>query len=234
MSVLSNLSDKLWGTPDRAKSPPYDTKREKLPSSSASTFSYTSNSSSSSNSDPPMLNPLWNARQKGERGPPMRAITRFLPTSWRTNKRQFAVLICFALAAFIWFVPQPQHWGQKVNYTSASRYQIIKPESHVPAGRRAPNPQRWLEENGNNRHAVQDTSFLKSLVVRRPKAALISLVRNSELDGLVQSMQQLEFHWNRKYQYDWIFFNDEPFTDEFKVRLEIIDFRHFWLTCLSV
>ncbi len=33
----------------------------------------------------------------------------------------------------------------------------------------------------------------------------------------MQSMSQLEYHWNRKYQYPWIFFNDEPFTDEFKV-----------------
>jgi hypothetical protein len=29
-------------------------------------------------------------------------------------------------------------------------------------------------------------------------------------------MRQLEYRWNWKYQYPWIFFNDEPFTDEFK------------------
>jgi len=29
---------------------------------------------------------------------------------------------------------------------------------------------------------------------------LISLVRNSELEGMMQSMRQLEFRWNRKYQ----------------------------------
>ena len=33
----------------------------------------------------------------------------------------------------------------------------------------------------------------------------------------MQSMRQLEFHWNRKYQYPWVFFNDEPFSEEFKV-----------------
>jgi alpha 1,2-mannosyltransferase len=26
----------------------------------------------------------------------------------------------------------------------------------------------------------------------------------------------MEYWWNRKYQYPWVFFNDEPFTDEFK------------------
>ena len=30
-----------------------------------------------------------------------------------------------------------------------------------------------------------------------------------------QSMKQMECRWNRKYQYPWVFFNDEPFTDEF-------------------
>lgn len=53
----------------------------------------------------------------------------------------------------------------------------------------------------------------------RPRAALISLVRNSELEGIVQSISQLEHHWNHKYRYPWVFFNDEPFTDEFRVRL---------------
>lgn len=34
----------------------------------------------------------------------------------------------------------------------------------------------------------------------RPRAALVSLVRNSELPGMMQSMRQLELPWNRKYQ----------------------------------
>ena len=55
----------------------------------------------------------------------------------------------------------------------------------------------------------------------KPKAALISLVRNQELDGIIQSMTQLEYHWNHKYQYPWVFFNDEPFNDDFKVRVDI-------------
>lgn len=59
--------------------------------------------------------------------------------------------------------------------------------------------------------------FLTPPFSPKPRAALISLVRNSELPGLMQSMRQLEYRWNRKYQYPWIFFNDEPFSDEFKV-----------------
>ena len=50
----------------------------------------------------------------------------------------------------------------------------------------------------------------------RANAAIISLVRNSELVPLIQSMTELEATWNHKFKYPWIFLNDEPFTDEFK------------------
>jgi len=39
----------------------------------------------------------------------------------------------------------------------------------------------------------------------------------------MQSMQQLEFHWNHKYEYPWVFFNDEPFSEDFKVGGSQID-----------
>jgi mannosyltransferase len=45
---------------------------------------------------------------------------------------------------------------------------------------------------------------------------LLVLVRNSELDDMISSMQDLERTWNSKFNYPWTFFNDEPFTAEFK------------------
>ena len=48
------------------------------------------------------------------------------------------------------------------------------------------------------------------------KAAIIALVRNSELREMSQSMRELEETFNRKFKYTWIFFNDEPFDDQFK------------------
>ncbi|KAJ5223380.1 hypothetical protein N7468_007922 [Penicillium chermesinum] len=50
----------------------------------------------------------------------------------------------------------------------------------------------------------------------RTNAALISLVRNEELGQLVQTMRDLERTWNNKFNYPYIFFNDVPFTEEFK------------------
>ena len=105
---------------------------------------------------------------------------------------------------------------------ASSPYLVLRPDT-ASLPKDAPDPAKWLKQNSNNRYAVPTKSnVLSSLrqlgqVSSKPRAALISLVRNSELDGLIQSMRQLEYHWNRKYQYPWVFFNDEPFTDEFKV-----------------
>jgi mannosyltransferase len=50
----------------------------------------------------------------------------------------------------------------------------------------------------------------------RINATLLALVRNEELDGMLQSMHDLERTWNSKFNYPWTFFNDVPFTEEFK------------------
>lgn len=52
----------------------------------------------------------------------------------------------------------------------------------------------------------------------RINATLLSLVRNEEIDGMLQSMGDLERTWNHKFNYPWTFFNDVPFTEEFKKR----------------
>ncbi|ESZ96247.1 glycosyltransferase family 15 protein [Sclerotinia borealis F-4128] len=52
----------------------------------------------------------------------------------------------------------------------------------------------------------------------RINATLLSLVRNEEVDGMIQAMQDLERTWNHKFNYPWTFFNDVPFTEEFKRR----------------
>ncbi|KAI7898247.1 nucleotide-diphospho-sugar transferase [Cokeromyces recurvatus] len=50
----------------------------------------------------------------------------------------------------------------------------------------------------------------------RVKAAFVVLVRNSELYSLRSSMRYLESRFNHKYNYPWIFLNEEPFTEEFQ------------------
>lgn len=51
----------------------------------------------------------------------------------------------------------------------------------------------------------------------RASAAFVVLARNSEVEGVVKSMNSLERHFNRWYNYPWVFLNDEPFSEEFKL-----------------
>ncbi len=85
---------------------------------------------------------------------------------------------------------------------SLSTFQHARPI--LPAtDKKRPDPIRWLGENSNNKYAVSNKVLPQLSVVGsygRPQAALISLVRNSELEGMMQSMRQLEYRWNRKYQ----------------------------------
>jgi mannosyltransferase len=54
----------------------------------------------------------------------------------------------------------------------------------------------------------------------RINATLLALVRNEELEPMLQSMRDLERTWNHKFNYPWTFFNDVPFTEEFKKKTQ--------------
>lgn len=45
---------------------------------------------------------------------------------------------------------------------------------------------------------------------------ILSLVRNSELSGMLQSIEEFEARFNNLFHYDWYFINDEDFNEEFK------------------
>lgn len=51
---------------------------------------------------------------------------------------------------------------------------------------------------------------------KRVKATFVSLARNKELYDLIKAIRNVEDRFNRKFHYDWVFLNDEPFTQEFK------------------
>ncbi|BFZ54599.1 putative mannosyltransferase ktr4 [Savitreella phatthalungensis] len=71
----------------------------------------------------------------------------------------------------------------------------------------------------------------------KAKAAIIMLVRNNEIDNALGSVRDHERVFNAKHGYPWIFFNDEPFSREFraamseatagKATFEIIPWQHW-------
>jgi Glycolipid 2-alpha-mannosyltransferase len=87
--------------------------------------------------------------------------------------------------------------------------EVLRPAVDLAQRRPREDPETWIRKQS----ALSDEESVRQ---PRPKAALISLVRNEELGGILQSMRQLEYHWNHKYNYPWIFFSEKPFSDEFK------------------
>lgn len=47
-------------------------------------------------------------------------------------------------------------------------------------------------------------------------ATFVTLARNTDIWEIAKSIRQVEDRFNRKYHYDWVFLNDQPFDDAFK------------------
>ncbi|CAG8463607.1 8822_t:CDS:2 [Dentiscutata erythropus] len=52
--------------------------------------------------------------------------------------------------------------------------------------------------------------------IGKANACFVVLTRSSELNEIRSTMRQIEDRFNRKYNYPYVFLNDEPFTEEFK------------------
>ncbi|OUM51644.1 hypothetical protein BVG19_g758 [[Candida] boidinii] len=51
----------------------------------------------------------------------------------------------------------------------------------------------------------------------RSNGTFYTLCRNSDLYEMLDTIQEYEYRFNSKYHYDWVFLNDDEFTEEFKV-----------------
>ncbi|KJA14559.1 glycosyltransferase family 15 protein [Hypholoma sublateritium FD-334 SS-4] len=54
---------------------------------------------------------------------------------------------------------------------------------------------------------------------RKASAAIVMLARNSDIDGVVSSMKQVEDRFNKRFRYPYVFLNEELFDDNFKNRV---------------
>lgn len=142
---------------------------------------------------------------------------RFQPASSRAFLiRWFSVALCLAATCIVWRLPPPSLLDvgfQMAQESSTYGPQVLRPLDSVGSG--PTDPEKWLIDNTEEVLRSADRWWRRP--PPKPRAAIISLVRNEELEGIMQSMRQLEYHWNRKYHYPWVFFNEKPFNDEFKV-----------------
>lgn len=63
---------------------------------------------------------------------------------------------------------------------------------------------------------VKEENLPEVALINRENATFVTLARNDDLWSLVGSIRQVEDRFNHKYHYDWVFLNDDEFTDEFK------------------
>lgn len=78
--------------------------------------------------------------------------------------------------------------------------------------------EHFLQSDSPQPIAISKASLLMTRTDpgRRAKAAIVVLARNSDLHGILLSMQRMEERFNGKYQYPYVFLNEEEFDDDFK------------------
>lgn len=70
-----------------------------------------------------------------------------------------------------------------------------------------------LDNNHTPHHSTGNTSTTPI------RAAMVALVRNSEMAGIRATIRQVDDRFNRQYGYPYIMLNDEDFTEEFKTQI---------------
>ncbi|KAJ7740102.1 glycolipid 2-alpha-mannosyltransferase-domain-containing protein [Mycena metata] len=69
---------------------------------------------------------------------------------------------------------------------------------------------------------INSTHTLELANRKRANATFVILARNSDLDSTVRSVREMEDRFNRRHGYPFVLLNDEPFTEEFKRRLNAV------------
>ena len=62
----------------------------------------------------------------------------------------------------------------------------------------------------------------KELLIKqyqKANATIMTLCEERDLKGVIETVRKLEDRFNKNYHYDWVFLNNEPFSDEFKEKV---------------
>ncbi|KIY49629.1 glycosyltransferase family 15 protein [Fistulina hepatica ATCC 64428] len=101
-----------------------------------------------------------------------------------------------------------QEYGKATSISNiASHFRDSTPIDHPAVG-----DEYYCGNAGNSSVLAKD----------RANATFVILARNSDLDGIIQSIRDVEYHFNQYYHYPYVFLNDVPFSDTFKRRIENI------------
>ncbi|KAF8238655.1 glycosyltransferase family 15 protein [Tricholoma matsutake] len=96
-------------------------------------------------------------------------------------------------------------YGRAASFSNI-RNKIIGSQSRLPSYKE-PVPEEYYIQNKT------------SPPQRKANAAFVILARNGDLDGVITSVKQMEDRFNKKFQYPYVFLNEQPFDDRFKKRV---------------
>lgn len=161
---------------------------------------------------------VHNLRRNRASGDP--ATRHYVQFGWRSrlHSRRFMVrwiliVLCFVILNYLLYILIVPSQSNLTLERNTSPPRVLQP--HSKTRQKKHDPEKWLRDHSNMNHYETGHEKFND----RPKAAIITLVRNEELGGILQSMRQLEYHWNKRYNYPWMFFSEKPFAEEFKVSL---------------
>ncbi|GME89964.1 unnamed protein product [[Candida] boidinii] len=79
-----------------------------------------------------------------------------------------------------------------------------------------------LQEQQENLQNLQNLKNLQQnkneITYKRENATILTLCRNDDLYSILTSIREVEDRFNNKFHYDWVFLNNEEFSDEFKLK----------------
>ena len=140
------------------------------------------------------------------------------------RRQTLGIQIASALAIFIFiayfFLPMTPQMNPR--FYENDRVSISTKDHHDGYIARPPPQQLALPQPlDNNKWFGNKLDILDFQKVKQPKnhvkAAFVILARNSDLNGVRFAMRQVEDRFNRKFNYPYVFLNEQDFTSEFKV-----------------
>ncbi|TRM66780.1 glycosyltransferase family 15 protein [Schizophyllum amplum] len=121
------------------------------------------------------------------------------------------VLLALAILVSLHYILSSTHeaYGNATSFSSLTSHFKGQPVEHVLV------PEEYYDSTANASRA----EFAPG---ERASATFVILARNSDLDNTIRSVRDVEDRFNRKYNYPYVFLNDEPFSEEFKTRISNI------------
>lgn len=89
---------------------------------------------------------------------------------------------------------------------------VLPPQSQHGAGDVKPPAPKQSPKTSPNEHELPPPMAKGE----RMNATFVTLARNSDVWDIAKSIRHVEDRFNRKFNYDWVFLNDDDFNDEFK------------------